>query len=75
MCSNLVGIPIEIVISAVGLILWAMNAGVKKFKSMIKKKKKKHKKIILLAKAKLNSIGVPTSKALTGWYISEDEFA
>ena len=43
-----------------------MNAGVKKFKSMIKKKKKKHEKIILLAKAKLNSIGVPTSKALTG---------
>ena len=74
MCSNLVGIPIEIVISDFWL-LWAMNAGVKKFKSIIKKKKKKHEKIILLAKAKLNSIGIPTFKTLTGWYISEDEFA
>ena len=31
---------------------------------MIKKKKKKYDKIALLAKSKLNSIGVLTSKAL-----------
>ena len=31
---------------------------------MIKKKKKKHDKIVLLAKSKLNSIGVLISKAL-----------
>ena len=40
-------------------------AGIKKYKSIIKKKKKKHDKIVLLAKSKLNGIEVLISKALT----------
>ena len=41
---------------------------------MIKKKKKKHDKIVLLAKSKVNSIGVLISKALTDSVINHDEF-
>ena len=41
---------------------------------MIKKKKKKHDKIVLLAKSKLNSIGVLISNALIDSIISHDEF-
>ena len=44
------------------------------YKSIIKKKKKKYDKRVFLAKTKLNSIEVLTSKALTDWYISHDEF-
>ena len=42
--------------------------------SIIKKKKKKHDEIVLLAKTKLNSIGVIISRALIDSYISHDEF-
>ena len=45
-----------------------------KDKSIIKKKKKKHDKVVLLAKTKLNSIEVLTSKALINSNISHDEF-
>ena len=48
--AYLLGIPIWIASSAIGI-----TAGIKKHKSIIEKKKKKHNKIILLAKAKLNS--------------------
>ena len=44
--------------------MWGITAGVKKYKSIIKKKKKKHDKIVLLAKSKLNSIEIVVSKAL-----------
>ena len=46
----------------------------KKYKSIIKKKKKNHDKIVLLAKSKLKSIKVLTSKTLTHSNISHDEF-
>ena len=62
--ASLVNIPIGITSSAVGLKICAITAGIKKYKLIIKKKKKKHDKIILLAKAKLNSIEVLISKAL-----------
>ena len=39
--SSLVGIPIEITSSAIGLKVCAITAGIKKYKSMIQKKKKK----------------------------------
>ena len=42
---------------------------------MIKKKKKKHDKIVLLAKSKLNSVEVETSKASTDLSIIHGEFA
>ena len=48
---SLLGIPIEITISAI-------SAGTKKYKSIIKKMKKKRDKIVLLANSKLNSIEV-----------------
>ena len=56
--ASLVGIPIGITSSTVGLKMCVINAGIKKYKSLIKKKKKKHHKIILLGKSKLNSIEV-----------------
>ena len=79
MCSispfaSLVGIPIEITMSATGLRTCVIAAGIKKSKSMIKKKKKKHNKITLLANSKLNSIEVLISKALIDSNISHNEF-
>ena len=66
---SLLGIPIGITNSAIGLKICAITVGIKKFKSIIKKKKKKHDKIVLLAKSKLNSIEVLVSSN-----ISHDEF-
>ena len=43
--SSLLGIPIRITSSAIGLKICAIAAGIKRYKSMIKKKKKKHEKI------------------------------
>ena len=72
--ASLLGIPIGITSSAIGLKICAITAGIKKYKSIIKKKKKKHDKIVLLAKSKLNSIEVLISKALIDSVISHDEF-
>ena len=52
----------------------AITAGIKNYKSIIKKKKKKHDKIVLLGKDKSNTIEVLISKALIDSYISQDEF-
>ena len=71
---SLTGISIGITSSAVGLKTCAITAGIKKYKSIIKKKKKKRDKIILLTKSKLNSIEVLISKALISSTISYDEF-
>ena len=68
------GIPVGIMSSATGLKICAIAAGIQKYKSIIKKKKKKHDKIVLLAKSKLNSIEVLTSKTLIDSNISHDEF-
>ena len=62
--TSLVGIPIGIASSTIGLKICEITAGIKKYKSIIKKKKKKHDKIVLLAKSKLNSIEVIIFKAL-----------
>ena len=62
--ASLVGIPVEITSSAIGLKICAITAGIKKYKSIIKKKKKKYDKIILLAKSKLRSIEILLSNAL-----------
>ena len=59
--TSLIGIPIEITSSEIGLIICAIAAG-KKYKSIIKKNKKNLDKIILLAKSELNSIEVLISK-------------
>ena len=73
--ASFIVIPIGIMSSAIGLKICAITAGIKKYKSIIKKKKKKHDKIVLLAKSKLNSIEVLISKALNVSVISHDEFA
>ena len=72
--ASLAGILIGITSSAIGLKICAIAAGIKKYKSIIKKKKKKHDKIVLLAKSKLNSIEVLVSKALIDSVISHGEF-
>ena len=72
--ASLVGIPIGITSSAIGLKICAITAGIKKYKSIIKKKKKKHDKIVLLAKSKVSSIEVLISKALTDSNINHEEF-
>ena len=72
--ASLVGIPIGIASSTIGLKICVITAGIKKYKSIIKKKKKKHDKTVLLAKSKLNSIGVLISNALIDSIISHNEF-
>ena len=71
--ASLVCVPVGITSSAIGIKICAITAGIKKYKSSIKKKKKTHDKIVLLGKDKLNTIEVLISKALTDSYISYDE--
>ena len=52
----------------------ALAAGIKKYKSIIKKKKKKLDKIELLVKFRLNSIEVLISKAIIDSVNCHDEF-
>ena len=72
--ASLVGIPVRITSSVIGLKNCVITAGIKKYKSIIKKKMKKHDKIILLAKPRLNSIEFLISKALIGSNINYDDF-
>ena len=60
--ATLLGIPIWIASSAIGLKLCVIAAGIKKYQPIIKKKKKNHDKTASLAKSKLNSIEVLISK-------------
>ena len=62
--ASLVGIPIGITSSAIGLKIFVITAAIKKYKLIIKKKKKKPDKTVLLAKSKLNRIDFLISKAL-----------
>ena len=65
----LAGIHIGITSSEIELKICVITAGIKKYKSIIKKEKKKHDKTVLFTESKLNSVEVLTSKALI------DEFA
>ena len=71
----MLGIPIGITRSAIGIKICVITAGIEKYESIIKKKKKKHDEIVFLAKSKLDSIEVSISKALIDSNISHDEFA
>ena len=62
--TSLIGIPIAITSSAVGLKIYVINAKIKKYKSTIKKNKKIHNKIVLLGKSKLDTIETSISKVL-----------
>ena len=72
--SSLVGIPIGIASSTIGLKICVITIGIKKYKLIIKKKRKKHDKIVLSRKSKLNSIEVLISQALIDLSISHNEF-
>ena len=69
----MIGVLVGITSSATGLKICAITAGIKKYKSIIKKKKKKYDKVVLLAKSKLNRIEVLISKSLIDSNISHNE--
>ena len=60
----LVGIPIRITSSAIGLKICAITASIRKYKLIIKKTKNNYDRIVLLAKSMLNSIEVLIFKGL-----------
>ena len=72
--ASLIGIPLGITRSAIGLNICAITAGIKNYKSVIKKNKKKHDKIVLLVKSKLNSIEASIYKALINSVICHNKF-
>ena len=72
--ASLIGIPLGIASSVIGLKICAIAAWIKNQKSIIKKNKNKPDKVVLLAKSKLNKIEVSFSKVLIGSNISHDEF-
>ena len=59
-------------ISVIGLRICTIIAGIKKYKSIIKKKKENHDKIVLLAKCKLKVTKALISKASIDSNISHD---
>ena len=70
----MLGLPIGITRSAIGLKICAITAGIKKYKSIIKKKNKTYYEIILLAKSKSNSTEVCICKVLIDSNIGHHEF-
>ena len=72
--ASLVAAPVGVMISEVAIKIYAITAGLKKYKPIIKKKKKKHDKIVSSRKFKLNTIEVLNFKALIDSYISHEEF-
>ena len=68
--ASLVCVPVGVMSYAVGMKICAITAGIKKYKSIIKKKKKKYDKIALLGEDQLNAIKVLISKALVDSCIS-----
>ena len=72
--ASLVFVSVGITSSAVVIKISAVTAGIKKYKSIIKKKKNKHDKLVLLGKTKLDTNEVLISKSLIGSYIIRDKF-
>ena len=72
--TSLIGNPIGITSSVIGLKICQINAGIKNYKSIFNKKKKKDDKILLVAKFKLNTLGVLISKTSINSFVSHDEF-
>ena len=70
--TSLIGIPIGIMSSAIGLKIYAITAGIRKSKSIIKDKK--FDKIVSLAQSTLNRTEVLISRSLTDSNISHNEF-
>ena len=72
--TSFIGNPIAITSSVIGLKICQINAGIKNYKSRFNKKKKKDDKILLVAKCKLNTLGVLISKTSINSFVSHDEF-
>ena len=72
--ASLVFVSVGITSSAVVIKISAVTAGIKKYKSIIKKKKNKHDKIVLLGKTKLDTNEVLIFKSLIDSYIIRDKF-
>ena len=72
--ASLVYIPVGMAYFALWMKICAIIAGIKRYKSIIKKKKKKYDKIVLLSQDKLNNTQILISKALIDSYISHDQF-
>ena len=70
--ASLLGIPKGIRSSEIGVKIRPIAAGIKRYRSIIKKNKNKHDEIVLLAKFKLNIIEV--FMALIDSNISDDKF-
>ena len=71
---SLLSIHTGITSSAIWLRIFAIVAGIKKYKSLIEKNKKNYDKVVLLVNSKLNSIEIKISKASIDQNISHDEF-
>ena len=71
--TSLVAVSVGITNSAVLLKICETTAGNNNYKSIIKRKKNNNNKIVLLGKAKLDTIDVFISKAFINSYISHDE--
>ena len=72
--TSLVDVSVGIASSAAKIKISAITAGIKKYKSIIKKKRKKYDKIVMLGKAKIDTIKVLICKALIDSYINHDKF-
>ena len=70
--ASLIGIPVGIASSTIAWKICVIIAGIKNYRSIIKKRKKKHDKILFLAKSKLKSIEVLISKVLIDSNISHE---
>ena len=68
------GVPIGIASSKVGLKICALTAWIKKYQSVVKEKMTNCNKIVLLAKAKLNTIKVLISRIVLDSYINHKNF-
>ena len=71
--AYLFGILVGTTSSVATVKICVITPAIKKYKWITKKKKKKHDKIVLLAKAKLDTFEVLISKALVDSYISHDK--
>ena len=70
--ASLIGIPVGIAGFTIGWKICVIIAGIKKYRSIIKKRKRKHDRTLFLAKSKLKSIEVLISKVLIDSNISHE---
>ena len=71
--ASLVSVPVGITNSAVCLKICAIIAGIKRYKSIIKKKRKKQDNVSFSGKNKLNAVKVLISKVTIDSYINHGE--